>query len=151
MIHRSHHRRSSQRSSRQRRGIATVEFAIVLPVLITLTIGTMDVCTALFLKESAVLAAYEGARQGVGRGNTNQDVIDRVEGFLNERNIQFEDDAVSISSPGFDTADTLENVTVTVSIPSAGNMLVPTQMFGDIMITTSVTMLKEYKNLGDDS
>ena len=123
----------------------------MLPVLITLTIGTMDVCTALFLKESAVLAAYEGARQGVGRGNTNQDVIDRVEGFLNERNIQFEDDAVSISSPGFDTADTLENVTVTVSIPSAGNMLVPTQMFGDIMITTSVTMLKEYKNLGDDS
>ncbi len=42
----------------------------------------------MFLRESAVLAAYEGARRGVGRGRTNTDVIDRVTEFLDERGIR---------------------------------------------------------------
>ena len=36
----------------------------------------------MFLKETAVLAAYEGARSGIGRGKTNQDVVRRVTEFL---------------------------------------------------------------------
>ena len=147
MIHRKRYHRASLQHSVQRRGAATVEFALVLPVLIALTVGTIDVCTAMFLKESAVLAAYEGARQGVGRGNTNQDVIDRVQEFLDERNIEYTGDAIAISSPGFDSAETLENVTVTVNIPAAGNTLMPSEVIGNLVMSASVTMLKEYKNL----
>ena len=137
------------RGRRQRRsGVATIEFAVVLPALLALTLGTMDLCSVMFLKESAVLAAYEGARRGVGRGHTNSDVVNRVEEFLGERNITFNSgDAVTISSPGFGSAETLENVTVTVSIPTQGNLLIPSSLFGEMDISASVTMRKEYRNL----
>ena len=83
--------RSRRRPShRSRRAVATVEFAICLPALIALTIGTIDICSMLFLKESITLAAYEGARRGVGRDRTNADVISRVQEFLDERNIAYD-------------------------------------------------------------
>lgn len=134
-----------------RRGTATIECVLIFPVLLILTIGTIDICTAMFLKESAVLAAYEGARQGVGRGHTNQDAINRIQEFLDERNIQYETSDITISSPGFGAAVTLEPVTVTVAIPAAGNLLMPSEMIGDLRMGSSVTMVKEYENLGGGS
>ncbi|MCP4886499.1 pilus assembly protein [Rubripirellula sp.] len=140
--------KSSRRRIRDRevRGVATIELAVVLPALLALTLGTMDLCSVMFLKESAVLAAYEGARQGVGRGQRNSDVIDRVQEFLAERNIAYNGDCVSISSPGFGGAATLENVTVTVQLPTEGNLLVPSSLFGGVNVSASVTMRKEYQN-----
>ncbi|MDG2222029.1 MAG: pilus assembly protein [Rubripirellula sp.] len=132
---------------RDARGVATIELAVVLPALLALTLGTMDLCSVMFLKESAVLAAYEGARRGVGRGRTDSDVIDRVQEFLDERNIAYTGDCIAISSPGFGGADTLENVTVTILLPTEGNLLVPSSLFGDMNITASVTMRKEYQNI----
>jgi Flp pilus assembly protein TadG len=133
------------------RGTATIECVLIFPVLVTLTIGTIDVCSAMFLKETAVLAAYEGARQGVGRGNTNQDAIGRIQEFLDERNIQYNASDITISAPGFGSATTLEPVTVTVAIPAAGNLLMPSEMLGDLRMDASVTMIKEYENLGNGS
>ncbi len=142
-------KRSSRifRRARRRRGVATVEFAFVLPALVALTIGTIDICSMMFLKETAVLAAYEGARRGVGRGRTNADVGARVREFLDERGVEYGGNVVDISSPGFGGADTLENVTVTVNVPASGNLLIPSEMFGDMTLSASVTMRKEYKNL----
>ncbi len=132
----------------KRRGVATVEFAVCLPALIALTIGTIDICSMLFLKESIKLAAYEGARRGVARGRTDADVIQRVEEFLKERNIAFTaGGAVTVSSPGFGSADQLENVNTTVPVPCAGNLLIPSAMFADMMMSADVTLRKEYKNL----
>lgn len=136
------------RKRNQRRAAATVEFAICLPALVVLTLGTIDLCSMLFLKESVTLAAYEGARQGVGRGQTNADCIDRVIDFLDARGVDYDvASLVTVSSPGFGGADTLENVTVTVSVPCAGNLIVPSVMFGGMNMTSSVTMRKEYQNL----
>lgn len=102
----------------------------------------------MFLRESAVLAAYEGARRGVGRGRTNNDAVDRITEFLDERGIQYGgSSAVTFSSPGFDGAATLENVTVTVTIPTAGNLIIPSELIGNREIVASVTMRKEYQNL----
>jgi len=147
MFSRNHTHRCA---ARRRQGTASVEFAFCLPVLFTLTLGTIDVCTMLFLNESAALAAYEGARQGVGRGYTNADAIDRVVDFLDQRGITYNaGSVVQISNPGFDNAETLEHVTVTVSIPCAGNLLIPTDRIGNLIVSKSVTMRKEYQNLGD--
>ncbi|WP_442509142.1 TadE/TadG family type IV pilus assembly protein [Novipirellula sp. SH528] len=134
---------------RARRGVATVEFAVCIPVLFVLTMGTIDLCSMLFLRESITIAAYEGARRGVGRGYTNSDATTRVIELLDQRNIQHNgSSSVTYSSPGFDNAGTLENVTITVTVPCAGNLLVPSGMFTDLTMTTSVTMRKEYQNLG---
>ncbi|TWU40732.1 TadE/TadG family type IV pilus assembly protein [Novipirellula artificiosorum] len=140
------HNRKPKR--RDRRAVATVELAICLPVLIILTLGTIDLCSMLFLRESVTIAAYEGARQGVGRGHTNADATTRVLEFLDQRNIQHQGaGSVQIDAPGFDGAETLENVRMTVTVPCAGNLLIPSKMFGDLMMSADVTMRKEYKNL----
>ena len=153
MYRRQLHDRRSQAGNRPaaRRGTATIECVLIFPVLLTLTVGAIDICTAMFLKESAVLAAYEGARQGVGRGRTNQDAIDRIQEFLDERNIQYDTTDITISSPGFASATTLEPVTVTVAIPAAGNLLMPSELIGDLRMDANVTMVKEYANLDNDS
>ena len=140
-------RKRNPASNRQRSGLATVEFALVLPVLITLTLGTIDLCSMMFLRESAVLAAYEGARQGVGRGRTDADVVDRVTEFLDERGVQYSGNVCSISAPGFGAAETLENVTVTVTIPTEGNLILASEMISGLEVTANVTMRKEYENL----
>jgi Flp pilus assembly protein TadG len=137
------------RHARQRGGVASIEFAAVLPVLLVLTLGTIDVCSVIFLRESATLAAYEGARQGIGRGNTNGDVVSRVQQFLDERDINYNASVCEISSPGFAAAETLQSVTVTVNIPATGNLLIPTERFADLIISASCTMRKEYKNLNN--
>ena len=136
------------RRKTNRSGVATVELAFVLPALIALTIGTMDICSMMFLKESAVLAAYEGARRGVGRGRTNDDVMNRVTEFLDERGISYTGgNVVDISAPGFDGADTLENVTVTVTIPTSGNLLIPSAVFGDMVVEDN----SEFANIGTEA
>ncbi len=130
-----------------RRGSACVEAAICLPVLFGITIATMDICSALFLRETVTLAAYEGARSGVSRSKTNADARTRVAEFLAERGVQFNGaTAVTISSPGFDDANTLDNVTVTVTVPCQPNLIMPTQLFFGSDISASVTMRKEFEN-----
>ncbi|OYP34046.1 TadE family protein [Rhodopirellula sp. MGV] len=142
-------RRTIRRRSR-RRGVATVEFAICLPALLALTIGTIDMCSMLFLKESITLAAYEGARMGVGRDRTNGDVSARVREFLDERNIQYTGDPCTFGSPDFSSAETLDNVTLTVSVPCEGNLLIPSVFWGGTDLTASVTLRKEYENLSSN-
>ncbi len=139
--------RRRSRKAGKRRGVATIEFAFILPVLVVLTIGTMDVCSMMFLKETITLAAYEGARRGVGRGRTDADAADRIAQFLDERNVAYTASSVAVSSPGFGGAATLENVTVTVSVPAAGNLLLPSEWFDGLTLSASVTMRKEYQNL----
>ncbi len=136
-----------RRKTRRRSGTATVEFALCLPALLVLTIGTLDLCSMMFLKESIKLAAYEGARRGVGRGKTNDDVVRRVQEFLDERNVAYEGNPCTFSSPDFTTADTLENVTTTVTVPCAGNLLIPSAMFSHLTLSADVTLRKEFRNL----
>ncbi len=139
---------SRRRKPCRRRGTATVELAICFPVLFILTIGTMDVCSMLFLKETVTMAAYEGARRGAARNRTNEHARDRVMEFLDERDVTYEaGSVVSFSTPDFNSANTLDNVTVTVTVPCAGNLLIPSAMFDDLTMTASVTLRKEYKNL----
>ncbi|MEO1525575.1 MAG: TadE/TadG family type IV pilus assembly protein [Planctomycetota bacterium] len=144
----THSSRRFRRGKRsRRRGVATIEFAFALPALLALTIGTIDICSMMFLKESVTLAAYEGARRGVGRGRTNADVQARVVEFLNERNINFEGNPCSFSSPNFNDAATLENVTTTVTVPVSGNLLIPSVFWGNTELSAQVTLRKEYQNL----
>ena len=130
-----------------RRGIATVELAICLPILLLITAATIDLCSAIFLKESLTLAAYEGSRVGVERGGTNAIVTSRIENFLDERGISYNDDSVVISNPGFETAGTLEHVTVTITVPCGGNMPLTGGIFVGRSLSASITMRKEFENL----
>lgn len=139
--------RSPLRSKNNRRAVATVELVICLPIVLTITIATIDLCSAMFLKETLTIAAYEGARAGAPKGGTDAQVISRVQRLLDERGIAYEPaSVVSISGNSFDSADALEHVTVTVQVPAAGNLISATQFFRDATLQADVTMRKEYAN-----
>ncbi|MEM7312245.1 MAG: TadE family protein [Planctomycetota bacterium] len=136
----------SKRRRNQRKGLATVECVMCLPLIILITFGTIDVCSAMFLKESITLAAYEASRVGIPRGGTDALATTRAQQVMDERGIIYESGAVSIS-PSFETAGTLEHVTVTVTVPCAGNMFLTGDFFRGRVLQASVTLRKEFQNL----
>ncbi len=129
-----------------RRAVATVECVICLPIMIAITFATIDLCSAMFLKESLTIAAYEGARVGIQSGGTNNAATSKVQQLLTARGVTYEADAISISDPSFDNANTLENVTVTVQVPCAGNIPMTGALFAGSSISASVTFRKEFSN-----
>jgi Flp pilus assembly protein TadG len=75
--------RSSSTCSPSRRGAACVEFAIVLPLLLVLLLGTMEFGSALRMSHQLSGAVHEGGRrmvrlQGIGSTNTNQAIVDEI-------------------------------------------------------------------------
>lgn len=138
--------RRSHSHSNSRRAVATVELLICLPIVLTITVATIDLCSAMFLKESLTIAAYEGARLGVPKGGTDAQVSARVVELLEERGIEYGAASVVSITGSFDTAETMEHVTVTVEVPAAGNLISATQFFRDATLRADVTMRKEYAN-----
>lgn len=124
-----------------------------MPLLLLLTLATVDICTGIHLKESLCVAAYEGARVGAGQGGTNAMAQARVIEVLTERNIKF-DPASSIEiirtdeplSEGFDTAETLEHCRVLVRVPTNSNLLLPAGIITSPTIESFVWIRKEFQN-----
>lgn len=130
----------------KRRATATAEVAICLPVLMTLTLASIDLCSMFFLKETVAIAAYEGARLGINRGGTNAAASARVRQVLDERGISYGGDVVTFDGSTYNNAETLEHVTLVVTVPAAGNLLSPAKLYGDLSLTSRVTMRKEFEN-----
>ena len=63
-------RRLSSKTKRRRQGVAAVEAALCLPVVLILMLGTLEICSGIFLRESLNIASFEGARAGVRRQAT---------------------------------------------------------------------------------
>ncbi len=70
-----------------RSGVATVELAIVLPVMLILVLGTIEVCQRIFLRQSALLVAYEGARLASRSITSSDDVTERCNTMLQQRRV----------------------------------------------------------------
>lgn len=130
----------------KRRGAATAEVAVCLPILVILIVGINETCSAVFLKEQVTIAAYEGARVGVQKQATDELVEQRVRQFLDERGIVYDEGVVvQISTPGFNDSPTMGHVTTTVTVPVADNCLTG-GFFTTQLVSGSVTMRKEYQN-----
>lgn len=66
------------RNGRARRGSAVMDAALVFPVLISLTFGSVEFGHFFFVKHTFQGAAREGARAGITPGATNTDVTNAV-------------------------------------------------------------------------
>ncbi|MFO0924034.1 MAG: TadE family protein [Pirellulales bacterium] len=104
---------------RTRKGVAAVELAFVLPVLLVLVFGTIEICQRIFLRQSLVIAAYEGARLGARRNTTNAQVIDRCNTILQQRNVR--GGSVTVTPANILSIATGEAITISVTAPWASN------------------------------
>jgi Flp pilus assembly protein TadG len=71
-----------------RKGLACVELAVCLPLLLLLVFGSIQACNLIFLKHSITTAAYEGTLELVKSGSTNTSVETRVEQVLEMRGVK---------------------------------------------------------------
>ena len=62
------HRRTTRSN---RRGIAAVELAVCLPVIVLLVFGSIEASSFIFLKQSLNVSAYEGIREAIRVGSNN--------------------------------------------------------------------------------
>ncbi len=98
--------------SLRRRGAAALEFAVCLPMLLLVTFGIIETCDAIFLKQSLILAAQEGARVAVVPGATTTNVRFQVELILRARGVQ--EESISITPANFPSAPFGSLITVNV-------------------------------------
>lgn len=108
--------------ARNERGIATVDYAIVLPLLVMLVFGVVELSIAYNRQNGLHAAALEGARAASQPHTTTSDVVSRVRtalrGVLSNRDIQ---NAVVTVTPDTDQPCNQQppgsRVVVTVSAP----------------------------------
>ncbi|MEZ6058153.1 MAG: TadE/TadG family type IV pilus assembly protein [Planctomycetaceae bacterium] len=75
---------SRKKSPTRRRGAATVETALVLPVFFLVLMGIVEVGRAMMVAQLLNNAAREGCRAGIMTGSTNAEVSTTVEDILGE-------------------------------------------------------------------
>ncbi len=71
-----------------RRAVAAVELAVCLPLLVLLVFGSIETCSAIFLKQSLHTAAYEAMRVAVQEDATTEEAVARGAAILDQREVQ---------------------------------------------------------------
>lgn len=111
-----------------RRGTATVEAAVCLPVILLLLFGSIEAANAVFLKQTATVAAYEGAATGSQPDGTPSAVQERCRSVLAARNVsQFR---VDVNPPSLSAqTPTGTPVYIRVTIPASEAALGPLWLY----------------------
>lgn len=115
-------KRRRARKGRQRRwGGAVLEFALVLPLLISLLLGMLEFGRAFMVATAMTTAAREGARAGCVVNGSNTQVLSAVSTALANQNINTAHLSTTVKVNGVvanaSTASTGNSISVTVIIP----------------------------------
>lgn len=131
--------RSQHRS--QRRGVAAVEFAVCLPVIVLLVFGAIEASSFIFLKQSLNVAAYEGIRESIRIGSNTTQGVDRATNILDARNVVDFDITFPNGEAGEATRG--DEIVIEVSAPTATNSPLAGQFVTNRVLTARVVMVKE--------
>lgn len=127
--------------SKVRVGAATVELAFCLPAMLLIVMGTIEVCQRIFLRQSAVLVAYEGARLAVRSTSSTGDVLARCNQLLIERRIQ--NGVVTVTPSDLLTITPGTQIRVTIAVPYDGNTPVSFALGKSGTLSVDAYMLRE--------
>jgi Flp pilus assembly protein TadG len=106
----------------RRRGVAAVEAALLLPVMLVLMLGTWEVGRIVEVSQILTNAAREGGRSASTGQNTNSQVQTTVLNYLTNAGLSSSTATVTVTdltTPGTDctNAAELDQLQVTVTIP----------------------------------
>jgi Flp pilus assembly protein TadG len=116
-----------------------VEFAVTVPILFLVLFTSFEFSRMNVIRQTAVNAAYEGARRGIVPGASETDVENVTQGILNVVGTRAANIAVD---PTVITPDTTE-VTVTVTVPMEQNGWIASRFFAGRTVETSCTLKRE--------
>ena len=123
-----------------RKGAAVVEFAVCLPVVVLIVLGSIEAASLLFLKQTLVQASYEGVKVAI-LDSTQAEVEGIIQAVGDGRNveglnIEFTPSLIADAAPG-------EVITITVSAPGDSNSFIPFGPFSQRTVVGSASMVKE--------
>ena len=127
--------------SQQRQGVAAVEFAVCLPVIVLLVFGAIEASSFIFLKQSLNVAAYEGIRESIRVGYDNKSGMDRAANILNSRNVR--DFFVSFPNGEAGDAERGDEIVIEVTAPTTTNSPLAGRFVRNRTLTARVVMVKE--------
>lgn len=134
------HPASRHSSDKNRLGVAVVELAICLPVLVLILVATIEACVMLQLKQNLIVTAYEGARIGILPGSDATTVQLQCEMLLDDRNIN---GYTLTMSPDPSTMAVGDMFTMTVSADAVANSVIGGAFFQGKTLSESVVMKAE--------
>jgi Flp pilus assembly protein TadG len=126
----------------QRRGIAAVEFAVILPVFLIILLGAIETCTMIFLQQSLEIAAYEAARVTLVPESDMADVNGAANHLLNARRVNGA--VLTVMPADFANAPYGSFIRVDVSASCSQNSPMRLSYFSTRTLTGSVEFMKEY-------
>lgn len=134
------------RSSRGRRhhdrsGAAVVEFAVCLPILMVMILGSIEATSAIFLKQSLVAAAYEGVREAAKFRGTATSANQFATNVLNARQVKSFQVVLTPADPGKVARG--ERVTIEVSAPISANSPFIGKVVQNRTLVARAVMIKE--------
>ena len=130
-----------RRARKSIRGVAAVELAICLPLLVVFTFASIELCSALYLRQSLTIAAYEGVRVACHPQGLEADATQSVNRILTERRIN--GGQITFTPTAIDGVADGTLIRVTVRAPAASNSLLRFGLFGSNQISASCSMRKE--------
>ena len=121
------------------RGSASVEMALTLPLVFTLSFAAVEFGRVNMIRNSMENADYEGARQGIVPGTTAADCIAASSSLLQAVGVQAFDVQVDPTTIEDDTPQ----VTVSVSAALDANSFVAHTFFDGETMTRATTLTRE--------
>jgi len=126
---------------RSRKGAALVEFAVCLPVLMLLILGSMEATSAIFVRQALTTSAYEGIRHAIRTGANTDDATAIARGVLNARRIR--NSTIRFTPSEVRSAGRGSLVIIEVSAPFAANSPFFGNVIADRISTVRTVMVKE--------
>jgi hypothetical protein len=134
--------RALRKAESKRRGGPAVECAFCLPIVLLFMFATLEICSALYVKESVAIACYEGVRVGVRRGGQRSEVISRCNEVLTERGIT--GGTVEVTPTDFTSLTALSRVRVRITVPADENAFFVGTYIKNRTIQSEVSMVREF-------
>lgn len=134
-------RRTMTRRRSERSGAAVVEFAVCLPILMVMILGSIEATSAIFLKQSLVAAAYEGVREAAKFRGSATSANQFATNVLNARQVR--SFRVVLTPPDPTTVARGQRVSIEISANISANSPFIGKVIQDRTLVARAVMIKE--------
>ena len=131
------------RTNRIRKGTATVELAVCLPILVIIAFGSIETTNVIFLKDRLTSAAYEGARSATTPGQTTAGATTAATNVLTQFRIS--GGSITITPAVTASTTTGTQVTVTVTAPFGSNSWMQPFIVGKAISNVTATAVMQHQ------
>ena len=124
-----------------RRAAAMVEFAICLPVIVLVVLGSIEAASAIFIRQAMAVAAYEGIRQAVRRDGDAESASTAARDVLSQRSVRSA--TIEFEPSDLSTLERGEPAVIRITAGMKANSPFFGRILEDRQITVATTMVRE--------